>query len=94
MEEEKFLPSFARFKKQGRPGEEMATPRFGGHQPRGTRSTNQALINFDLKAEELEAYLDEYMIGQSEAKAVLATKMCTHFHRVRYMLEKGGRFQD
>ena len=71
----------------------MTAPRFGT-QPRGTRGANQALINFDLKPEELEAYLDEYLIGQQEAKAVLATKMCTHFHRVRYMLEKGGRLND
>ncbi len=92
MEEDKFLPSFARFKKQRHPGEEMTAPRFGG-QPRGSKVSNQ-LINFDLKPEELEAYLDEYLIGQPEAKAVLATKMCTHFHRVRYMLERGGRFND
>jgi len=59
-----------------------------------SRPVKQALINFDLKPEELEAYLDEYVIGQQEAKAVLATKMCTHFHRVRYMLERGGQFND
>ncbi len=71
----------------------MTAPRFGG-QTRGSKVSNQPLINFDLKPEELEAYLDEYLIGQPEAKAVLATKMCTHFHRVRYMLERGGRFND
>ncbi|NPB09332.1 MAG: AAA domain-containing protein [Thermodesulfobacteria bacterium] len=71
----------------------MTAPRFGG-QPRGSKVSNQALINFDLKPEELEAYLDEYLIGQPEAKAVLATKICTHFHRVRYMLERGSRFND
>jgi ATP-dependent Clp protease ATP-binding subunit ClpX len=41
-------------------------------------------INFDLKPEELEAYLDEYVIRQDEAKAVLATKICTHFNRIKY----------
>ena len=41
-------------------------------------------INFNLKPEELEAYLDEYVIQQDEAKAVLATKICTHFNRIKY----------
>ncbi len=72
----------------------MAIPRFGT-QSRSSRGHGpQALINFDLNPEDLESYLDEYVIGQAEAKAVLATKMCTHFRRVRYMLERGGRFQD
>jgi ATP-dependent Clp protease ATP-binding subunit ClpX len=46
-------------------------------------------INFDLKPEELEAYLDEYVIKQEEAKSILATKICTHFNRIRHYLEKG-----
>ncbi|WP_028845718.1 AAA family ATPase [Thermodesulfatator atlanticus] len=73
----------------------MAVPRFGtqGRAQRGAPS-QQTLINFDLTPEDLESYLDEYVIGQKEAKAVLATKICTHFRRVRYMLERGGRFQD
>ncbi len=41
-------------------------------------------INFDLKPEELIAYLDQYMIKQDDAKAILATKICTHFNRIRY----------
>ncbi len=41
-------------------------------------------INFNLKPEELEAYLDEYVIRQDEAKAVLATKISTHFNRIKY----------
>ena len=41
-------------------------------------------INFDIKPEELEAFLDEYIIKQQKAKEVLATKICTHFHRIRF----------
>jgi endopeptidase Clp ATP-binding regulatory subunit ClpX len=40
-------------------------------------------IQFDLKPEELEAYLDEYVVKQTEAKEILATKICTHFQRVK-----------
>ncbi len=41
-------------------------------------------LNFDLKPEELVAYLDQYIIKQDSAKAILATKICTHFNRIRY----------
>ncbi|HDD43925.1 MAG TPA: ATPase, partial [Candidatus Desulfofervidus auxilii] len=43
-------------------------------------------INFDLKPEELIAYLDQYVVKQDEAKAILATKICTHFNRIKYWL--------
>jgi ATP-dependent Clp protease ATP-binding subunit ClpX len=48
-------------------------------------------INFNLKPEELEDYLDEYVIKQDIAKSILATKVCTHFNRIRYLLDKGRR---
>ncbi len=41
-------------------------------------------IKFDLKPEELIAYLDQYVIKQDHAKAILATKICTHFNRVKH----------
>jgi len=46
-------------------------------------------INFDLKPQELEAYLDEYVIKQESAKSILATKVCTHFNRIRHYLGQG-----
>jgi ATP-dependent Clp protease ATP-binding subunit ClpX len=42
-----------------------------------------AAIHFDLKPEELKAYLDEYLVKQDEAKEILATKICTHFNRIK-----------
>jgi len=50
-------------------------------------------INFDIKPEELEAYLDEYIIKQRKAKEILATKICTHFNRIKYV-ERSSRFSD
>lgn len=41
-------------------------------------------INFDLKPEELEAYLRKFVIDQDDAIEVLATKICTHFNRMNY----------
>ena len=41
-------------------------------------------ISFDLKPEDLVSYLDQYIVKQDEAKAILATKICTHFNRIKY----------
>jgi len=46
-------------------------------------------IQFDLKPEELVSYLDHYLIKQDQAKAVLATKICTHFNRIKRYQESG-----
>ncbi len=40
-------------------------------------------IDFDLTPEELVDYLDQYIVKQDAAKSVLATKICTHFNRIR-----------
>jgi len=43
----------------------------------------EEMLDFDLKPEELEAYLDEYVVKQHDAKEVLATKICTHYNRMK-----------
>ncbi|MCK5009686.1 MAG: AAA family ATPase [Deltaproteobacteria bacterium] len=48
-------------------------------------------IRFDLKPEELEAYLNEFIVKQDDAKEVLATKICTHFNRIKYWEEHKGK---
>ena len=48
-------------------------------------------INFDLKPEELEAFLNDYIIRQEEAKGILATKICTHFNRIKFTEQTKGR---
>jgi ATP-dependent Clp protease ATP-binding subunit ClpX len=47
-------------------------------------------INFDLKPEELEAFLNDYIIRQEEAKGILATKICTHFNRIKFTEQTKG----
>ena len=42
-------------------------------------------IRFEMKPEELESYLNQYVIRQDEPKAILATKICTHYNRIRYL---------
>ncbi|MBC7358789.1 MAG: AAA family ATPase [Desulfacinum sp.] len=51
-------------------------------------------IQFDLKPEELEAYLDQYVVKQDQAKAILATKICTHYNRIKRQMEHGRRAPD
>ncbi len=40
---------------------------------------------FDMKPEELDSYLNGYVVKQERAKGVLATKICTHFNRIEYL---------
>ena len=55
----------------------------GGDEVKEDNKTKDLSINFDMKPEELKSYLDEYIVKQDEAKEVLATKICTHFNRIR-----------
>jgi ATP-dependent Clp protease ATP-binding subunit ClpX len=77
---------------------EFLSKRFGGQvkvlspvvmaeeAPGGTTSETprrKSKVNFNLKPEELIAYLDQYVVRQDQAKAILSTKICTHFNRIR-----------
>ena len=48
-------------------------------------------IHFDLKPEELEAFLNDYIIRQEGAKEILSTKICTHFNRIKFTELTQGR---
>jgi endopeptidase Clp ATP-binding regulatory subunit ClpX len=48
-------------------------------------------IHFDLKPEELEAFLNDYIIRQEDAKEILSTKICTHFNRIKFTELTRGR---
>lgn len=74
----------------------ISTGLFPSSKPDGEKKTKvkkePALsFHFDMRPEDLVAYLDEYVVKQDEAKAVLATKICTHFNRIRHDHERGGR---
>ena len=51
-------------------------------------------IHFDIKPEDLVAYLDQYIIKQDTAKAILATKICTHFNRIRHWKSAPDQISD
>lgn len=69
----------------------MMVPRSGPTKgkPKGPKGVDR--IQFDLKPEQLEAYLDRYVVKQELAKSVLATKVCTHYNRIRRRMQKGRR---
>lgn len=54
-------------------------------------SEKKGKIQFDLKPEELEAFLNDYIIRQEEAKEILATKICTHFNRIKFTEMRHGK---
>ncbi|HUU81217.1 MAG TPA: AAA family ATPase [Acidobacteriota bacterium] len=57
----------------------------------GDQTVSKGLPFFNMMPEELESYLDSFVVKQEEAKAVLATKVCTHFNRTRHFKESGGK---
>jgi ATP-dependent Clp protease ATP-binding subunit ClpX len=48
-------------------------------------------VKFEMLPMELEAFLDSFVVKQQQAKAVLATKVCTHFNRIRHLKKASGK---
>ena len=55
----------------------------GGDKGTETEEKKRPSISFDMKPEELEAHLDTFVVKQGAAKEILATKICTHFNRMK-----------
>ena len=51
-------------------------------------------MQFDLKPDELIAYLDQYIIKQDRAKEIIATKICTHFNRIEHFRNSPDQISD
>ncbi len=58
------------------------------------RAGKEAFIDFNLKPEDLVSYLDQYIIRQEDAKSILATKICTHFNRIKCDEYSGGSVRE
>ncbi len=63
------------------PDEAQAKPDAMGDHP-GTK-VHESEIVFNLLPEELEEYLNRYVISQETSIEVIATKVCTHFNRMK-----------
>jgi endopeptidase Clp ATP-binding regulatory subunit ClpX len=55
---------------------------------------SEELPSFDMLPEELEAYLDGFIVRQDQAKSVLATKICTHFNRIKHAKKSSRKKQS
>jgi ATP-dependent Clp protease ATP-binding subunit ClpX len=42
----------------------------------------ESVLRFNIKPEELESYLNKYIVSQEGAVEIIATKVCTHFNRM------------
>jgi endopeptidase Clp ATP-binding regulatory subunit ClpX len=62
----------------------------GGQTGESSEARKQALA-FDHKPKDVKAYLDRFVIQQTEAKKVLSVALCDHYHHVRLAAE--GREQ-
>ncbi|MGA8179866.1 MAG: AAA family ATPase [Desulfobacterales bacterium] len=61
----------------------LALPQKASTEKDETSAKKAKKINFDLKPEEMISYLDQYIVKQEHAKAILSTKICTHFNRIK-----------
>jgi ATP-dependent Clp protease ATP-binding subunit ClpX len=61
--------------------EEMTDGQSGGEE-------DGAGFHFDMMPEELESYLDSFVVKQDQVKGVLSTKICTHFNRIEFNIRR------
>ncbi|WP_300668563.1 AAA family ATPase [Desulfoluna sp.] len=70
----------------------FSTPERDKNEDKSVRAEKKSFsLDFHMKPEELVAYLDRFIIRQERAKAVLATKICTHFNRIRHLEQEGRK---
>jgi ATP-dependent Clp protease ATP-binding subunit ClpX len=62
----------------------------GGKEMSGElKEEDEPNLHFDMKPRDLEEYLQEYVVRQDDAIEILATKVATHFNRMRWEAEEG-----
>ncbi|MFW5958260.1 MAG: ATPase, partial [Desulfosalsimonas sp.] len=69
----------------------IVMPEDEGSEDDSGKGDKNRTVNFDLKPEDLIAYLDQYIIQQDQAKRILSTKICTHFNRIQHQESTGGK---
>jgi len=57
----------------------------------GRHKGSKDLPAFEMLPQELESYLNSFVIKQDQAKAVISTKVCTHFNRVTYTRSRDSK---
>ena len=62
--------------------------------PESPAPDNSAAFEFRFKPAEIKSHLDRYVIRQDEAKKVLATAVCDHYHHARMLREHRQQHPD
>jgi len=58
---------------------------------KGKKNDKEGSPSFDMKPEELNSYLDGYVVKQGQAKGILSTKICTHFNRIKSLKKRSNK---
>ncbi|EFK08002.1 putative ATP-dependent Clp protease, ATP-binding subunit ClpX [delta proteobacterium NaphS2] len=68
----------------------FVVPQKDENDPKGKKpgSEDSDMENFSMMPEEMASYLDGFVVKQDQVKAVLGTKICTHFNRIRFNDQK------
>ena len=72
----------------------MVMPEQFQQEEEGEIKKRSARLDFQMKPEDLIAHLDQYIIKQDAAKAILSTKICTHFNRISRQEASNGDVAD
>ena len=62
----------------------IAVPQAVPLEKEGEKPKKKKKLDFNLKPEDLISHLDQYIVKQDKAKAILSTKICTHFNRIKH----------
>lgn len=62
----------------------IAVPQAVTLEKEGKKPKKKKRLDFNLKPEDLISHLDQYIVKQDKAKAILSTKICTHFNRIKH----------
>jgi ATP-dependent Clp protease ATP-binding subunit ClpX len=66
----------------------------GSSSPESPAPDNSAAFEFRFKPAEIKTHLDRYVIRQDEAKKVLATAVCDHYHHARMLHDHRRQHPD
>jgi endopeptidase Clp ATP-binding regulatory subunit ClpX len=68
----------------------FVVPKKDATDPDGKKSgfKGSDMDDFYMMPEEMESYLDGFVVKQDQVKAVLGTKICTHFNRIRFSQQR------
>ena len=62
----------------------VVVPQAATAEKEGKAPKKKKRLDFNLKPEDLISHLDQYIVKQDKAKAILSTKICTHFSRIKH----------